>query len=203
MIETISWTVVAFLSGSLPFAVWFGRLAGKNVRAVGDRNPGAINAFRAGGKWLGLAVLLLDVSKAAAPIGWAYYEWGWRGAQMIPVAIAPMLGHAYSPFLGFKGGKAIATALGVWIGLTLWKVPVVAVSALTIFYLTLRNSGWSLLLTLATLGVYLSLFLPEPTFFIVLALQTVLLLWKHRQDLHQPPWRKRVVSTPPENKAGN
>lgn len=189
MIEVILWTALSFLSGSLPFAVWLARLKGKDVRAIGDRNPGAVNALRAGGKALGIAVLLLDISKAAAPIGWAYYEFGWRGARMIPIAIAPMLGHAYSPFLGFKGGKAIATALGVWIGLTLWKVPVVALTALTLFYLTLRNSGWSLLFTLITLGVYLWLFLPESSFFVILALQSALLLWKHRADLRQAPWQ--------------
>lgn len=191
MLELILWTALSFLSGSLPFAVWLTRLKGKDVQTIGDRNPGAINALRAGGKALGIAVLLLDISKAAAPIGWAYYEFGWRGARLIPIAIAPMLGHAYSPFLGFKGGKAIATALGVWIGLTLWKVPVVALTALTLFYLTLRNSGWALLLTLLTLGVYLWLFLPEPSFFVILALQSALLLWKHRADLRKAPWQNR------------
>ncbi|PWH12959.1 MAG: hypothetical protein DDG59_14970 [Anaerolineae bacterium] len=190
MLQSILWCLISFLSGSLPFAVWLGRLKGKDVRAVGDHNPGAINAFRAGGKWVGVAVLLLDVSKAAAPIGLAYYEFGWRGAVMIPIALAPMLGHAYSPFLGFRGGKAIATALGVWIGLTLWRVPLVALPALTLFYLWLRNSGWALLLTLASVGVYLWLFNPDPLFLTVLALQSALLLWKHRQDLRQLPWQK-------------
>ncbi len=88
MLETFLWVLISFLSGSLPFAVWLGRLKGKDVRQVGDRNPGAINAFRAGGKWIGLAVLLLDVSKAAAPIGLAYYEFGWRGARLVPIALA-------------------------------------------------------------------------------------------------------------------
>jgi len=190
VLETFLWVLISFLSGSLPFAVWLGRLKGKDVRQVGDRNPGAINAFRAGGKWIGLAVLLLDVSKAAAPIGLAYYEFGWRGARLVPIALAPMLGHAYSPFLGLRGGKAIATALGVWIGLTLWRVPLVALPTLTIVYLWLRNSGWALLITLATIGIYLLLFDPDPILLTVLLLQSALLLWKHRQDLRQPPWHK-------------
>ncbi|MCS6908730.1 MAG: glycerol-3-phosphate acyltransferase [Anaerolineales bacterium] len=197
MIEAILWTGLSFLSGALPFAVWLGRLKGVDVRAVGDRNPGAINAFRAGGKWIGLAVMLLDVSKAAAPIGLAYYEFGWRGLRIIPIAIAPMLGHAFSPFLGFRGGKAIATAMGVWIGLTLWKVPLVGVISITIFYLLLRNSGWAILLTLITVGVYLAVFLPQPTFLAVLALQSALLLWKHRQELRQPPWSKSTHKSIP------
>ncbi|GAB4471141.1 MAG: hypothetical protein Kow0088_04560 [Anaerolineales bacterium] len=190
MLNTILWIGLAYISGSLPFAVWLGRLKGKDVRAVGDHNPGAVNTFRAAGKWIGLAVLFLDVSKAAVPVGLAYYEFGWRGFQIVLIAIAPMLGHAYSPFLGFTGGKAIATALGVWIGLTLWKVPLVAVPTITLFYLWLRNSGWALLFTLIVIAIYLGFLRSDWLLFLVLALQSGLLIWKHRQDLRQPPWRK-------------
>ncbi|PWH18588.1 MAG: hypothetical protein DDG60_00270 [Anaerolineae bacterium] len=177
------WLTFAFLSGALPLSVWVTKLAaGRDPRAVGDHNPGATNALKAGGKWVGLLALLLDVSKAAAPVGLAYQIYSIRGSAMAAIAFAPMLGHAYSPFLRFKGGKALATALGVWIGLTWWDVPLVALTGITIWFLLLKNSGWAVLLTLAGMAVYLSIFRPEPLFFWVLGLQTVLLLWKHRLD---------------------
>jgi acyl phosphate:glycerol-3-phosphate acyltransferase len=110
---------IAFLSGSLPFSVWLGRLLlGVDVRQYGDGNPGAANTFRTGNKLVGVLVLALDVSKAAVPVGLAYFNLGIRGADMALIALAPILGHAFSPFLRFRGGKALATALGVWIGLT-------------------------------------------------------------------------------------
>ena len=99
------WLFFSFLSGALPLSVWVTKLAGKDPRAVGDHNPGATNALKAGGKWVGLAALLLDVSKAAAPVGLAYQIFDIRGPEMVALALAPMLGHAYSPFLGFKGDR--------------------------------------------------------------------------------------------------
>ncbi len=177
------WLFFSFLSGALPLSVWVTKLAGKDPSAVGDRNPGATNALKAGGKWVGLAALLLDVSKAAAPVGLAYQIFDIRGPAMVAIVLAPMLGHAYSPFLGFKGGKALAAALGVWIGLTFWDVPLVALAGVTVWFLLLKNSGWTVVLTLAGMAVYLYFFRPEPLFFWVLGLQAVLLIWKHRFDL--------------------
>jgi glycerol-3-phosphate acyltransferase PlsY len=177
------WFTLSFVSGALPLSVWVTKLAARrDPRAVGDHNPGATNALKAGGKWVGLAALLLDVSKAAAPVGLAYQIFDMRGFAMAAIALAPMLGHAYSPFLKFKGGKALATALGVWIGLTLWDVPLVALVGITVWFVLLKNSGWAVLLTLAGMAVYLYFFRREPLFFWVLGLQTVLLLWKHRAD---------------------
>ena len=185
------WLILSFLSGSLPLSVWVAKLAGKAPRAIGDHNPGATNTLKVGGKWIGLAALLLDVSKAAAPVGLAYQIFGLRGPAMVAIALAPMLGHAYSPFLGFKGGKALATALGVWIGLTIWDVPLVALIGITVWFFLLKNSGWTVVLTLLGMALYLCLARPEPLFFWVLGLQTILLLWKHRADLRQNPLKKR------------
>jgi glycerol-3-phosphate acyltransferase PlsY len=172
----------AFFLGALPFSVWVAQMAGKDPRSVGDQNPGATNALKAGGKWVGLAALMLDISKAAAPVGLAHQILGLDGPWMAAIALAPTLGHAYSPFLRFKGGKALATALGAWIGLTLWDVPLVILTSITLWFLLLKNSGYAVLLTLAGIAVYLALARPEPLLFWVLGLQAVLLIWKHRAD---------------------
>jgi glycerol-3-phosphate acyltransferase PlsY len=185
--RVLFWFISAFLCGSLPFALWITKLAGADVRLVGDHNPGATNALKAGGWKSGLAALLLDTSKAAVPVGLAYQIFGIRGTGMVAIALAPMLGHAFSPFLHFKGGKALATTLGVWIGLTIWDVPLVALAGIIAWFLLLRNSGWAVALTLAGMAVYLYLFRPEIFFYSVLGFQTLLLLWKHRDDLRQMP----------------
>lgn len=199
------WAAGTFLLGALPFSVWVGRYsADRDIRDVGDKNPGASNVMRtSGAAWFVLA-MVLDISKAAAPVGLAYQIFGWRGWEMWLIAMAPVLGHAFSPFLKWRGGKALATALGVWIGLTLYVVPVVIMLGLAVWVGLLNVVGWGIMLTLITIGGYLLLFDPDPLFLAVLLGQFAVLGWTHRLDLQQRPairarWRKRpnVDSSPP------
>ncbi|HQP09669.1 MAG TPA: glycerol-3-phosphate acyltransferase, partial [Anaerolineaceae bacterium] len=76
----IAFVLIAFLFGSLPFSLWLGKLSLKvDVRQYGDGNPGAANVFRAGGKGIGLLAIILDVTKAALPVGFAYHNLEIRG----------------------------------------------------------------------------------------------------------------------------
>jgi acyl phosphate:glycerol-3-phosphate acyltransferase len=180
--------LLAYLSGSLPFSVWLGkRFLRIDIRDVGDGNPGAANVFNAGSKLAGLLALMLDVSKAAVPVGLAYVNLGIRGAPMFLIAIAPILGHVFSPFLGFRGGKAIATALGVWIGLTVWKASLAGVIAALVGIALFTPPGWAVMLALGGILITLLLWLPDPLLFFVLASETLLLAWTHRADLSHPP----------------
>jgi len=185
--------LITFFCGSLPFSVWLGKLfIGLDVRRFGDGNPGAANVFRAGNKLAGLLALILDISKAAAPVGMAYFNLGIRGVPMFFVATAPILGHVFSPFLGFRGGKGLSTALGIWIGLTIWKASLPAVIAAVIGITLFTPSGWAVMLALAGILLSLLLWMPDPLLLLVLVSQTFILAWTHRADLnHRPrlrPW---------------
>jgi glycerol-3-phosphate acyltransferase PlsY len=177
---------LAFFCGSLPFSVWLGNLfLGLDVRKFGDGNPGAANAFRSGNKLVGFMVLLLDISKAAAPVGWAYFQLNIRGIPMVLIAIAPILGHVFSPFLGFRGGKALATALGVWIGLTIWKLSVPAVVGAVIGIALITSPGWSVMLALSGILAVILIWLPDALLLAVWFFEVVILAWTHRIDLRQ------------------
>lgn len=185
---SLAWLLFAFFCGSLPLSVWIGKLAlGKDVRRYGDGNPGSSNLARAGGSGWWLGGLLLDVSKAAAPVGLAYNNLGMRGLPMLLIAAAPLVGHAFSPFLRFRGGKALAVALGVWIGLTLWKVSLPAAGGAALGIALFSPAGWAVMFALAVVFVVLVLFQPQPLLFGVLGVQVILLAWKHRADLRRPP----------------
>jgi acyl phosphate:glycerol-3-phosphate acyltransferase len=192
------WIPIAFLSGSLPFSVWLGRLTlRQDIRGYGDRNPGATNVLRAGGwPWFVLA-LLLDISKAAAPVGYTYQVLGLRGWEMVAIAIAPVLGHAFSPFLRGQGGKAVAATLGAWIGLTLYTVPLVGIVGLGVAYSLLTISGWAVMSALTAVLLYLLLIQPDPLLLAALTGHILILVWKHRHDLQQRPgirpfWKRRM-----------
>lgn len=183
-----AFVLLAYLCGSLPFSVWLGkRFLGIDVRHIGDGNPGSANVFKSGSKLMGLLALLLDVSKAAVPVGLAYFNMGIRGIPMLLIAIAPILGHVFSPFLGFRGGKAIAAALGVWIGLTIWKASLAGVVAAVIGITLFTSPGWAVMLALGGILITLLLWLPDPLLLFVLTCQTLILTWTHRTDLGRPP----------------
>jgi acyl phosphate:glycerol-3-phosphate acyltransferase len=193
---TLLWIIFAFLCGSLPFSVWVGRVAlRKDIRHFGDANPGAANVFRAGSKGWGVIAILLDILKGAIPVGLANYGAHITDWSLVLIAIAPVAGHAFSPFLRFKGGKAIAVSLGIWCGLTLYQVPMVLGLILGIYIALLTNNGWSTVLGFASLIVYL-LIIAAPAWMLGVWLgNLIIVIYKHRADLKQPttlrPWVKR------------
>lgn len=113
LIHFLLWCLAAFLAGSIPFGLLLIRLAGKgDVRKYGSGNIGATNVMRAGGKSLGIATLLLDVTKGFVPVFLAKF-FGLPPHLLAFVALTAVLGHMFTPWLKFKGGKGVATALGV------------------------------------------------------------------------------------------
>ncbi len=197
---TFLWILAAFLSGSLPFSVWVGRLALRtDIRRYGDHNPGATNVLRAGSKTAAGLALLLDILKGALPVGAAWYFGGLNGWPLALVALAPVLGHAYSPFLGFNGGKAVAVTGGVWAGLT-WGLGIFGLALLLVaWYLLIKPDGWAVLATTLSLLLLLFLFSASTTLLAVWAGSTLILAWKYRADLaHRPTLaprlRQRVAS---------
>jgi glycerol-3-phosphate acyltransferase PlsY len=111
------WCLGAFLAGSIPFGLILVKLAGKgDVRAQGSGNIGATNVMRAGGKGLGIATLLLDAAKGFLPVFIAKHVFGFAPEFLAFVALAAVVGHMYTPWLKFQGGKGVATALGAVLG---------------------------------------------------------------------------------------
>jgi len=113
--------LLAYLIGSIPVAYILGRLL-KNIdiREHGSGNMGATNAFRVLGKGPGTAVLILDIIKGIIPVTFLANVFGLGDAlSLVLIAVAAVAGHNWTIFLGFKGGKGMATSLGVLIGLAI------------------------------------------------------------------------------------
>ncbi|HEV8191331.1 MAG TPA: glycerol-3-phosphate acyltransferase [Ktedonobacterales bacterium] len=122
----ILWLILCYLSGALPWSVWLGkRFFRVDPREQHDHNPGAANAFRAAGWRLGVVVLVLDFFKAFIPVVVARWLLGFPSDQLLWLAFMPTLGHAFSVFLRFRGGRGIVVMFGVWAGLTLYQIPIV------------------------------------------------------------------------------
>ncbi len=153
---TLLWTALGFAAGMLPFAVWLPRrFAGADVRRYGDGNPGAYNAWHAGGWQVGALVLLLDFYKGALPVGLAQFGAGQKGWTLVPIGLAPILGHAFSPLLRARGGKGVTVTFGVWTGLAMPWAPIVLGATLALCYAVHLSDRWSVLLAMAALLVYI------------------------------------------------
>jgi glycerol-3-phosphate acyltransferase PlsY len=114
--------------GSCPFSVWTGKwLLKKNIRDYGDGNPGAWNVFRAGGRLSGCLALVLDVGKGIPFIILARSCFNFPEHSVFVIGICAILGHAFSPFLRFRGGKAVAVTYGVM--LALWQPEILVLMA--------------------------------------------------------------------------
>jgi glycerol-3-phosphate acyltransferase PlsY len=115
--------LIAYLIGSIPFAVIMSRAFGlADPRSYGSRNPGATNVLRSGHRLAAALTLIFDAAKGTAAVLLAKYVADQIGgaAGVAVVAVAVFLGHLFPIFLGFKGGKGVATALGVMLGLAWW-----------------------------------------------------------------------------------
>ena len=204
--RSAAWMLLAYGCGSLPFSLWIGRLfLHQDIRDQADRNPGATNVLRAGGRGSAGLALALDMLKGAAPVGLAHLVLGMSGWQLILIAIFPVLGHAFSPFLRFRGGKAVAVTGGIWSGLTVWEGPTVGGLALGLATRFVGANGWAVLLAMFTLLAWLLLtppswnllgMRPEPRLIVPIWIGNMLILiWKHRADLSllpvAPDWGQR------------
>ena len=106
-IYTVLLALGAFLLGACPFSVILGRwFLKKDIREYGDGNPGAANVFRAGGHKLGYLAVFLDVVKGVPFVLLAHTVFGFSNLALIPIGLCAILGHAFSPFLKWRGGKA-------------------------------------------------------------------------------------------------
>ena len=139
-----AWIAAALVLGSLPFSLWIGKIfLRKDIRRFGDGAPGATNVARAGSKALYIVAVLLDAFKGTVPVWLSQMLSGMTGWELTAVAIAPVAGHAFSPFLNFRGGMGMATTFGVWLGLTGWTGPLVMALCIGFMFIIQKNWVWA------------------------------------------------------------
>jgi len=175
----------AYLLGAIPFGMLITLLVAKrDVRAVGSGNIGATNVARAAGRTAGIVTLLLDAAKGALAAYLGLRFFGLTGGMLL--GGAAFFGHVFPIYLGFRGGKGVATGLGVFAAL----VPVSALVGLAtyavVFALT-RVSALGSLLGLAGVGVTVAF--REPRLLVLYAACAAVMVWRHRKNL-QELWGK-------------
>jgi glycerol-3-phosphate acyltransferase PlsY len=157
-VSLIAWVLASYLLGAIPTSYWVARIArGIDLREVGSRNLGATNLYRALGWRYAIPVGLFDVAKGAVPVLVFGPRAGGNGWLPLLLGAAAIGGHVFSPFVGFKGGKGVATAAGMALGIAPWAT----LAALVTWIAVVRWSGY-----VSVGSILAALVLPVATWFL-------------------------------------
>lgn len=182
---------LCYLIGSIPFAVVVSRFMGlQDPRKFGSKNPGATNVLRTGNKTAALLTLVGDAGKGWAAVALAIWLSNQQGLTHLVVALsglAVFLGHVYPVFLKFKGGKGVATALGVLLGFNVWLALATALTWLIIAY-AFKYSSLAAIIAAIFAPLYYVLgsnvaWVLQPSYASAIVAISVLLLLRHKTNI--------------------
>jgi glycerol-3-phosphate acyltransferase PlsY len=191
------WIIIAYVLGSIPFGLVIAKtLCNIDPRTDGSRNIGATNIARLCGLKFGIATLVCDIAKGFVPVFMAA-SWIESSLGLSLVLLAAIFGHAFSCFMGLKGGKAVATTVGAFLAVSFWGTLLSAAMCLTVVGLSGHVSMGSLTLALA-LPVFM-LVTGNVGFVPAALIVMVLLFWRHKENIRrlargeENPWLKPKV----------
>jgi glycerol-3-phosphate acyltransferase PlsY len=178
--QLILWAAIGYLMGSVPFGMIIAKVMGLgNLRNIGSGNIGATNVLRTGNKAAAALTLVFDAAKGAVAVLLARALAGEDAAQI--AALTAFLGHCLPVWLGFKGGKGVATFLGLWLALD-WRVGVACCLSWLVAAAIWRISSLGALVAAATSTLWVLLLTDGSTFFLGIIL-TLLIYWRHSANL--------------------
>ncbi len=178
--------LLAYLLGSVSFAVVVSRAFGlADPRSFGSGNPGATNVLRSGNKTAAVLTLLGDLLKGLVAVLLAQYfarRFGLSGFDIAAVAVAVFLGHLFPVFHGFKGGKGVATAAGVLLGLNVW-LGLATVTTWVIIAGFFRYSSLAALISALFAPLYYIFLFGFNVTALAVLVMSLLLIWRHRANI--------------------
>ena len=191
--STIILIIVAYILGSVPNALWIGKVfKGIDIREHGSKNTGSTNAARVLGAKLGILTLILDISKGAIPVALSLFMkadlleniTGISNLDFIMIGIFAIVGHSFSIFMKFKGGKAVATTVGVFTVLVPKGLLLAAVVFFVIFALT-RYVSVSSITAAISLPIFIFFLYGDIPYTVFGGIITILIIVKHKSNIQR------------------
>jgi glycerol-3-phosphate acyltransferase PlsY len=195
ILPTILLAIFAFGLGACPIAVWIGRwFLGRDIREYGDGNPGAANVFRAGGHKSGYLAVILEVAKGIPFVFLAHSYFALPHLAVMVVALSAILGHAFSPLLRWRGGKAIAVTFGVLIALPQHDMLFAFTAFVVLGFLLIEIDAWTVIFGATGSLAYLAITRGNSWESLFMLCVLAILAIKHFEELHTfPGARGRLV----------
>ena len=182
---TLILIITAYICGAIPWATLLSKATKcPPLNTIGDGNPGAANLWKAKGWKIGLFGVLLEISKGFIPIYFIlnFYQLNLTDLEKIIISLMPILGHGFSPFLKFIGGKSLAVTWGTWIGLTHGlALPIGCIYLLTM-HLIQKNHAWTVLISLIGMLITFTYIFTQTFMFITMTLNILFIIFKHKNE---------------------
>jgi glycerol-3-phosphate acyltransferase PlsY len=180
----VIWIVGAYLVGSIAFGILVSKLYGlPDPRTVGSGNIGATNVARSGKKMAAIMTLLGDVFKGWFPV-WIALQSGMLMWVVSGVGLAVFFGHLYPLYHRFKGGKGVATALGVMLAISSW-LGLAALATWLVVFSASRYSSLGAIVAALLAPVYAWYLLPYQNYIVTVVVMSIFLIWRHRSNIQK------------------
>jgi len=179
----VVYIILAYLLGSIPVGLVLARLKGRDPRTVGSGNIGATNVMRTAGKAIGILTLAGDIAKGFLP-AWLAIEAGEPKLIVAGIGVAAFLGHLFPIYLRFKGGKGVATAVGVFLALE----PAAVIILVCVFIMALliwRYVSLGSLIGAALMPLLLFIFAAPAAYTLAALIIAALIFYKHRDNIRR------------------
>jgi len=181
----VFWILISFVSASVPWSLILGYIfSNKDIRTVGDKNPGGTNTLKLSGIKVGLMAIFLDISKSFFPVYFALF-YGFVGYELILICLAAISGSIFSPFLKFNGGKSLAVSCGIWLAISSGIIGPLICLMMAFSHLIQKTHIWTILFGWLGILIWVLIFSFELEYVIIFFINFILVMYKHRKEFNQ------------------
>ena len=181
----VFWILISFVSASVPWSLILGYIfSNKDIRTVGDKNPGGTNTLKLSGIKVGLMAIFLDISKSFFPVYFALF-YGFVGYELTLICLAAISGSIFSPFLKFNGGKSLAVSCGIWLAISSGIIGPLICLMMAFSHSVQKTHIWTILFGWLGILIWVLIFSFELEYVIIFFINFILVMYKHRKEFNQ------------------
>ena len=181
----VLWILISFVSASVPWSLILGYIfSNKDIRTVGDKNPGGTNTLKLSGIKVGLMAIFLDISKSFFPVYFSLF-YGFIGYELILICLAAISGSIFSPFLKFNGGKSLSVTCGIWLAISSGIIGPLICLMMAFSHSIQKTHIWTILFGWLGILIWVLIFSFELEYVIIFFIDFILVVDKHRKEFNK------------------